>query len=352
MKTIHQYIFCLLIPLFFASCNNDGDIVTLADAQNATLTTSVSAVALSKSTGENVILALNWEIPALSINDTAKYGLSATARTNTLQFDTLQTFTHPKESLEAGVSKSFTSATFNAFVLSIGLKTGVAKTIYIRLKSSIGANAEALYSNVVTCSVTPYDVISYLYMPGDPSGGWSNYTTKLCSRSSNGQYEGYVKAAIWENFKFMSESDGTGITYGSSATLGLSALDASAALWNIWFDEGGYFLVKANTNTLTWSKTAITAFNISGDFNGWSTTANPMTYDATTKRWTATCNFQPGEWGNSFQIIANNAWDIVYGSSAANGELKAGEKINVTSAGTHTVTMDLSNPLKYTYTIQ
>ncbi|HEY5592484.1 MAG TPA: DUF5111 domain-containing protein [Paludibacter sp.] len=351
MKTIHQYIFFLLFSLLFASCNNDGDIVTLADVQQGELKVSATSIVLLKATSANEMLSISWNIKALSISDTAKYGLALSARTNTLQFDTTQNFTQPKELVQTDTLKSFIGSELNAFALSMGLTPGTATHVYARLKSTIGANMEPKYSNVVSISVTPYDVISYLYMPGDPSGGWNKYTAKLCSPASNGAYEGYVQAAQWANFKFTNEPDGTGIFYGSLPN-SLYTLDASSTQWNIWFDVAGYFLIKANTNTMTWNKTAITAFSISGDFNSWSTTANPMTYNATTKVWTATCNFQPGEWGNTLKIIANNDWVITYGSNNGNGILKAGEKITITSAGTHTVTMDLSNPLKYTYTIQ
>jgi hypothetical protein len=76
-----------------------------------------------------------------------------------------------------------------------------------------------------------------------------------------------------------------------------------------------------------------------------------MSYDAVNKVWTATANFQPGQWGNSFQIIANSAWTIVYGDEDGDGILRAGEKV-YPAAGTHTVIMDLSNPEKYRITIQ
>ena len=38
----------------------------------------------------------------------------------------------------------------------LGLEGGVKATVYVRVKSSLGANIEPKYSNVLTISVTPY----------------------------------------------------------------------------------------------------------------------------------------------------------------------------------------------------
>lgn len=351
MKSIIQSIFIFtLLPLLFASCNNDGEIVTLQDVQPAELVTSSSTILLTNATSATTMLTLSWNIQNLAINDTAKYGIATNAMTNTLQIDTVQTFTYPKESIETGASKSFTGAALNTLVLSMGLMPGKATTLYARMKSSIGANKDPLYSNVESVTVTPYNLVSFLYMPGDVSGGWNNYSVKLCSPASDGKYEGYVQASQWANFKFYTQPNSTGTVYGSLAN-SLYSLDASSSQWNIWFDAGGYFLIKANTNNLTWSKTAVTSFSITGEFNGWSLTANTMTYNATNKVWTAVCNISTVLYG--IQIIGNQDWSFKYGDNNNNGVLTSGgSNIVVNTPGTYTVTMDLSNPEKYTYSIK
>ena len=339
----------LLLPLLaLIACKKDGDTVTLEYIANNELVASATELVLSNATAGSNVFSLSWSKDSLRVS--GNNGLAGTALVNTLQFDTVNTFTHPKESVETGVQKLFTGTALNMLVLSMGMAPEETKTIYIRLKTEVGANLEPLYTPAVALKVTSFNLVSFLYMPGDLSGGWNSYTTKLCSPTSDGKYEGYVNAIQWNNFKLSEQANGDGIVYGSLPNE-LYKLDPSAAQWNIWFDETGYFLVKANTNDLTWSKTKINSFHISGDFNEWSTSATPMSYDAVNKVWTATANFQPGEWGNSFQIIANGDWVIVYGDEDGDGEIGAGEKV-YPPAGTHTVTMDLSNPEKYTITIQ
>jgi hypothetical protein len=122
-------------------------------------------------------------------------------------------------------------------------------------------------------------------------------------------------------------------------------------MWNIWFDEGGYFLVKADLNSMSWSKKAVSSFAVTGEFNSWSITANPMTYDPTRKVWTATCNISTVLYG--IQIIGNADWAFKYGDTDKNGTLVlGGSNITIAAPGTYTITMDLSNPAKYTYKIQ
>lgn len=348
MRHCKKYIIALFLPLLIlTACKKDGDTVTLEYIAGNELVASATELVLTNATAGSNVFSLSWSKDSVRLS---KYGLSNTALTNTLQYDTVSNFTHPRESVETGVQKLFTGTSLNMLALSMGMAPEETKTIYIRLKTVVGANLEPMYTPAVALKVTTFNLVSFLYMPGDLSGGWNNYTTKLCSPTSDGKYEGYVNAAQWNNFKFAEQSNGSGVVYGSVPNE-LYKLDPSAAQWNIWFEEGGYFLLKANTNDLTWSKTKINSFHISGDFNDWSTTATPMTYDAANKVWTATANFQPGQWGNSFQIIANSDWVIVYGDEDGDGKIGEGEKV-YPSAGTHTVIMNLSNPEKYTITIQ
>ena len=142
------------------------------------------------------------------------------------------------------------------FLNLMKLKPDVENLIKVRIKANLAFGNMPVYSNVLTLKAKPFSVkkvVSFLYMPGDVSGGWGNFSTKICSKNNDGKYEGYVQATQWANFKFTDKADGTGNWYGSSATLGLSTLDATSAQWNIWFDAGGYFLIKADLNNMTWS---------------------------------------------------------------------------------------------------
>lgn len=349
MKTINKYIFLFLLAILAVSCNSDGDEVVLSGFQEGELKATASEVVLTNDNSGKLVLSFMWNAGELANTYSQKYGLPADALKTTLQFDTQSSFASAKDVVETAGAKSYTGKALNSLALSMGLEIGQPAKLYVRLKSTIAANVDPLYSNVVEVTVTPYEEIAFLYMPGDLSGGWDKYTTRLCSRNGNGEYEGFVNAQQWNNFKFTTEMSSTsGITYGSNKD-DLYTLDDSSAQWNIWFEEAGYFLLKANTNTMKWSKTKITAFAVTGEFNAWSLATDVMTYDAVNQVWKVTCNISNTLYG--IQIIANNDWNSKYGGS--NGEITlGGANIEIATPGTYTITMNLSNPEKYTYTIE
>ncbi|WP_321479908.1 DUF5111 domain-containing protein [uncultured Bacteroides sp.] len=347
MKTINQYIFVMLSFFLLVSCNNDGDTAVLSGFGAGELKASVTDIVLTNELNGNLVLSLAWNTAEPVVSPSDKYGTAADLVTNILQFSTESNFATIKEFTETNSAKSFIGSALNSLALNMGAKAGQPITLYARLKSVLGGNVEPEYSNVVSLNITPFEKAFYLYMP--KANNYTDFSNKLCSREGDGKYEGYVEAAQWDNFKFSTEASMTTGTVFGSAPNSLYSLDSSSDQWNIWFDEGGYFLVKANTNTLTWSKTAITSFCVTGEFNGWSLSDDPMTYDSTTKKWSVTCNISTVLYG--IQIIGNQNWDFKYGDNDATGELSAGESIAIAQTGVYTITMDLSDPTKYTYTI-
>lgn len=337
--------------ILFVSCESDIEKVQILGFQEAELKASTDNVILSTSSANQLVYSLMWNAGELTTTGSGDYGVHATALVTTLQFSENDTFEDAYEISDRASSKSYTGKNLNSLVLSLGAKPNEAKKFYIRLKSAIASNVDPLYSNVVQLTVTPYEEIAFLYMPGDLSGGWDSYTTRLCSREGNGIYQGFVEAAIWSNFNFSTEANNTTATVYGSSPDNLYTLDKSADQWKIWFDEGGYFLLEANLKTLTWSKTPVTNFSVTGEFNSWSIDSDQMSYDSVRKVWTITCNITNTLYG--VQIIMNKNWDIKYGTSSVAGELvEGGENIVIDTPGIYTITMDLNNPAKYTYTVE
>jgi len=352
-KTIFNLSAFILGLIFITSCTDNDPKYVASTPSEFKASSSLDSIVLHQAgAGAHTAVTFKW--------DSLIYNVS-TPVTFTIQMDTLNgNFSNPVEE-EIATNKyevSYSDSILNKKCLNLlKLKPDVQNKVQVRMKANLAYGNLPVYSNVKTLVITPYSVakvLAFLYMPGDVSGGWGNYTTKLFSVNNDGKYEGYVNATQWANFKFTEKADGSGTFYGSSATLGLSALDATSAQWNIWFDAGGYFLVKADLNSMTWSKTAITSFCVTGDFNGWSLTANPMTYDAVNNVWTATCDLSTIGFG--IQIIANGDWGYKYGDNSGGkneGELTlGGSNIVPVGTGTKTVTMDLSHPEKYSYTIK
>jgi starch-binding outer membrane protein SusE/F len=229
---------------------------------------------------------------------------------------------------------------------SFQYSTGTGNTIPAPSNSGI----YQIYVNFQTgtFTVTPVTLFAELWVPGDYQG-WSPSTAPtLSSDTSNGSYQGYVDIATTNGFKFTSVPNWNGTNYGDTAANGESGvLSTNGSASNLNIAATGWYYVQANTTSLTWQATPITSWSLIGDFNNWSADV-PMTYSGGV--WTGTIS--PSAAGG-FKIRANDAWNISYGPGGPAGSLTSngGGNIPIT-AGTHTITMNLSTPGYYTYSIQ
>ena len=254
----------------------------------------------------------------------------------------------------------------NTVALEAGLTPYTAGDLEVRIKSSLGSNAEMVaYSNVITITITPYTTdLPKIAVPGNHQG-WSPPTAPLMASSGFGQtnFEGYI--SLDGEFKFLRpKADGTFDWDGDSADWGDDGT-FSGVLLNTGETNctatAGYYWVKANTATLTYSITPITTWGIIGSATpgGWDS-STPMTYNPTTKKWSIVVTLVDGE----YKFRSNNIWDA--GSVQYNlggfqadkvGDDYAGESMSygganlVVTAGTYLVELDLSNPRAYTYTL-
>ncbi len=135
----------------------------------------------------------------------------------------------------------------------LGLEGGVKATVYVRVKSSLGANIEPKYSNVLTISVTPYLIdltVGYYLDEGQNETG-----IILSSPEANGIYSGFVGAASWGHF-WLREGNGTiwgndGVT-GTAFVLGNSTTGID--IWNCWYPGvTGCYYVTVDTPANEWS---------------------------------------------------------------------------------------------------
>jgi hypothetical protein len=243
-------------------------------------------------------------------------------------------------------------------LLSMGLIAGNPAQSETRIKSELATNVQTTYSNVLTLTVTPYfDIPFYasLYVPGAYQG-WSPATAmRISSPSANKLYEGYVNytdpASL--EFKYTSDPDWNHTNYGDGGSGKLST-DGSAG--NLKVPSTGYYLLKGDLTGNTWSVTK-TQWGIIGDAtpNGWGA-STALTFDAATQTWGGIIHLTaaaPGAAATACKFRANDAWDINLGDNKpANGILKyGGENIPVTVTGDYKVTLDLTHPAFYYYSL-
>jgi hypothetical protein len=222
----------------------------------------------------------------------------------------------------------------------------------VRVKATAGT-LPAMYSSVVGIVVTAYTTENpKLWVPGGYAAAsgypkdWDPATSPQLSASGFGKvdFEGYINFNDANaEYKFTSFPEWKG-EFGAGAAAG--TLDPKGA--NFKIPTAGYYQIVVDTEKLTYKATA-TVWGIIGDGTpgGWDN-STVMTYNKTTKVWTLTANLTQKE----MKFRANNAWDINYGDKGADGVLELNsDNIKVPSAGNYTITLDLSSPRNYKYSL-
>ncbi len=340
MKLINNIaFFCFLATLVF-SCKKDGDLTVARTDTSSDLTASATTLVLKKADESKDAVALSWKA--------ADFGYAASV-TQVLQIAMKGTnFASPKEIVLTNRSTSikYTVLDFNALVLTLGLPFNRSTDLELRVKSTISASFPPSYSSVVSMAVTPYELVSFIYVPGDYQG-WNVATAdSLRSPTGNGIYSGIInfpaKAGATFEFK-ITPAKSWNTAYGDA---GNGTLSTSGG--NLKAPAAGSYRLTADLNANTW-KMEVESWGIIGAAtpNGWGSDT-PLTYDNGKAVWTGTLTLSAGE----FKFRKNASWDAgnAFGAGAADGLLSAtGANINLTVAGTYRLVLD-TEALTYTLT--
>jgi len=362
MKKIYNLLFSLsVLVLLSTGCKKDWPETQLHSPAAVTgFTTSASNIVLSNANDSQTVVSFSW--PAVS------YGYSAVV-TYTLLIDQPSDTSGtsawgnairvavPTDSL----TRSWLGTDFNVVMNELGLTDGSANPLVVRLEvdvkqsNGVSSTVPSLTSDLAM-TVTPYQIIlNYpkLYVAGDfLSPTWTQINQPgwiLASVLSNSAYEGYINFPnASNNFKLCTELDWNGTNYGwgTSGT----TLSASGSAGNCWFGGPGYCKVNADVSALTISYTT-TNWGVSGDFNSWSTTATPMTFNATTNQWTVSGVTMTA--GTGFKFLGDPSWNTNFGVDSKGNLSYNGANIPVTKSGTFTITLDLSQGAgNYSYSVK
>jgi starch-binding outer membrane protein SusE/F len=348
-KSIQSSILIALAVVSFCSCEKD-EIKTIAyTGRPGSLTASPTTLVLTSTNANDTVETFSWVPTDYGYQAAVKYTLQiAKGGTN---------FTAPKEiNMGSATQQKFSGADFNQMAIILGLPPGSPGQLDVRVKSSISDSIKAVYSNNTTLTVTPYlVVINYpsLWVPGDYQGWDPVVAPKISSKAANGIYEGYVNIPGGSlKFKFTSHPDWNHTNYGwaSSTVTGSNVTGTfNTTGGDLFVPTTGYFLLKANTNSNTWSGTK-TTWGLIGDAvptTGW-TDDRDLTYNTAAKTWSITLNLNAG----NVKFRANDDWPINFGDNGADLSLEYdGSNIAIGAAGNYTITLDLSVPGNYTYKV-
>lgn len=354
MKKIFRNLMMLLCALTaLVSCDESGDKIYLDGFKASDLMASASDVKLSVDNSKDVVLSLAWQNPTLFSSDETKPAGSGVLKTY-LQASASEDFASVKEYTVTDLSKAFTGADLNAAAKDLGLSPDVSSPLYFRIKSQMGANLDAAYSNVCQVKVTPYLIdMSYINILNEKK---DQVLTKLYSPNSDGVYSGYMNASSWFHI-WGKENDGT-IWGNVGQDNHVYEMDNTESAWNIWFPgQTGIYYTVLDTKAKELKPTYIKAMQLNGE---------EMTYDAPTYAWvkviTTTADNTP------INIVATGA---EYSKATATDDAAAVVKtmnytladgkmtdaatagsVNIAKAGTYTITVKVGENSDLTYSIE
>lgn len=354
MKKIFRNLMMLLCALTaLVSCDESGDKIYLDGFKASDLMASASDVKLSVDNSKDVVLSLAWQNPSLFSSDETKPAGSGVLKTY-LQASASEDFASVKEYTVTDLSKAFTGADLNAAAKDLGLSPDVSSPLYFRIKSQMGANLDAAYSNVCQVKVTPYLIdMSYINILNEKK---DQVLTKLYSPNSDGVYSGYMNASSWFHI-WGKENDGT--IWGNVGQDGhVYEMDNTESAWNFWFPgQTGIYYTVVDTKAKEFKPTYIKAMQLNGE---------EMTYDAPNYAWvkviTTTADNTP------INIVATGA---EYSKATATDDAAAVVKtmnytladgkmtdaatagsVNIAKAGTYTITVKVGENSDLTYSIE
>jgi hypothetical protein len=360
-KSLTTYWYLTVLVIMAYSCKKDISTTTLTQPAGITgFNTSASQVVLSSSNDSTQVVTFAWAAPNYGFSSATSYTLYFDVPSDTSGANAWANAT--KVTLSNNVLKqSYLGTDFNKLLNQMGLTLGSASTLVVRLKADLNqstgaaSSVSSLYS-AVSMTVTPYKVILIypkLYIAGDSfTPSWTQKDQSgwiLAAPKSDGAYEGYINfTGANNNFKLCSAPNWNGTNYGwgTSAT----TMSAAGSAGNLYVAGPAYVRVNADVNALTVSYKT-TLWRMAGDFNSWSLSATPMTFNSTTNQWTATNVSLTA--GTNFKFEGDGSWTAELGLDSKGNLVNSGGNIPVPKTGTFTVTLDLSGGAgNYAYTIK
>ena len=343
----------LLVCVSLVSCKKDAKLTYQEHvAFGSELKASATDLVFSNATDTSSVVTFSWPAVTYPIKSPVTYTLQVDVPADTLGDAAWGKATDVVVGDDA-LSKSFNGEDLNTLALAKGLLPDVKGALVFRMKSYMD---RAAYTNAVSVNITAYKNASVLYIPGQYQGWDPASAPKMAALKAN-IYIAYVNFPVGDtfHFKFTSAPDWTHINYGDA---GNGALSTDGLAGDLLVPGAGYYELSANLKTSKWTYTK-TTWSILGDASpgGWDTDTQ-LTYDPVKQVWTVTCDMVST---GSFKFRANNAWAIDFGIDAS-GKLAFADSpvydydasvknITVPVSGNYTITLDLHDASKFSYTL-
>ena len=377
MKKFSIFLLTIIAFVGFTSCEHDDDVVFIAQPDvNGIMFMNATAESytLTSQTSNNIAERFVWNEVDFEAPTTVTYELQGSSTSDFSSFDIVGTT--GENNMAVTVSKLMSLATEAGLDNDPQTEMPNSGSIFFRVRAyagTDGSNGLNTTSEVISLNVVLPEAaeevgeeLPKIYVTGNfgaASGygsDWSPEAGVPLAASAEGRtdYEGFIYMNVdAPEYKILPQNTGWDGDYGDA---GAENGDYTEALLqegevNAGTPDGtgGYFLVKADTENLTYSLTE-TNWGIIGNATptGWDSDTD-MVYDAENMVWTLTLDLTAQEApDNGIKFRANDAWDLNIGDTDADGTMEFnGENIGVPEDGNYTITLDLSNPRMYTYTL-
>ena len=341
--------------LMLTSCKKNDAIVTANLDKAGALTASTTAPTIELSKVKDTTYVINFSFTASDYN-------AKIIETNILQIDSVgdnwknpASFALPKNA----VSQGFSTAAFDQLLLK-AVSPGGTKKVAVRVQHALSGTTST-YSNVITLTVTPINLTSWIYVPGDYEG-WKNDANpanapnedSLVSVTGNGIYtgiidfRGYAGSTGSLQFKLVpvkgdwSHSYGTFDT-GTNTTVVLDGANDG----NLWVPTAVPYLVTVDLNKNTITAVPANYYSVIGDAAlGWGTDTEMKYINDGNGVWAVTL---PLVSTGSFKMRENNDWTYSWGIPQA-GQAGDGvpntlndtknDNISIATSGNYKVTLN------------
>ena len=332
--------------LMLSSCKKNDKIVTDTGSTSSSLTASVNTLVLDKTRVNDTTAAIIFTFTS------PKYTYKAGGTTNSLQVDLPgDNWKNAATYQLTGTSaEGFSTLTFDKLLLNLKLAAGVAATVNVRVANNLSSET-ALYSNVVTLNVTPFNLTSFIYIVGQFNGYSTSAPDSLISETSNGIYTGIIHFPPGENQFLILPQKNFNNKYATTLTPAVTADSITYATEYVTgggnnlvapSDSGTYHItLNTITNMITIART--NSYSAIGNStppigNGF-TFDNEMKYVNGDQQWELTIGMVST---GGFKIRQNNDWTWSWGTLATpDGKTltdASGGNIPVNAVGTYKIT--------------
>lgn len=361
MKKIIYRLSLVAAVLGMVSCSNDMEKVYVLPSAGITLGGASEDIVLTPDNPEALALTLYWE--ADDRPDTSNPAIDAPlgAAVKTIELSPSQNFENTLEIAVENNTRSyqFLREEFNALLGRLDYVAGTLSPLWIRIRSSLGANMEPEYSNALCVNVSTYRISLERGSVLDKDGNVTDMV--LASPEENGVYTGFMGVSGWYNWWFREANN---VVWGNNGDTGIPFEASSAAShWNFWFpDPAGCYYVTLNTVEGWWNALHIDNLSIGGAIE------TEMSFNQKANVWTATLQVpSAGNYtlsltgqGSLYDVSTTDMgpavpYTVTFGGDATNLDFflnASNSTFDVTlAAGEVSIVLDLSNPQNITFSM-